>query len=115
MPQSTPFALQSQLVACRSSASPRDRAPTENLFGAEQTTLSAAGFLQSHEVSASCNPGNGPDELAIEVIKASPINARGGQLLADWHSGPEHGTLPIPFYLVLCQGTDTSAPDCQAL
>ncbi len=90
------------------------RSVAGDLFGAEQTTLAAAGFTGAHEVTSVCGPELTPDELAVEVTKATAINARGGNLLADWHNNSSHGTLSIPFHIVLCQGSDTTTTDCKS-
>lgn len=89
------------------------RPSTGTFFGSEQTTLAGAGFPETAIVTSTCGEGLRPEELAVEVRKAAAGNAHGGRLLADWHSAKVHGTVPIPFYIVLCEGLDTTVAACQ--
>ncbi|WP_460626698.1 hypothetical protein [Intrasporangium mesophilum] len=81
-------------------------------FGAEPRPLSTIGFGGSATVTSDCAGRPGGAELAVELVKDHPGDARADGLLLRWHSSDADGVISIPFHIVLCHNSDLDAPAC---
>lgn len=87
---------------------------TNNMFGAEPTSLKGSGFNGTNTVTSTCNEAPHGDELAIEVSKDRAADARADGFTVHWHDAGGNGQIQVPFHVVLCQGPDETVSSCKA-
>lgn len=81
-------------------------------FGEDSVSLARSGFGGTKRVTTTCGGFADGSELAVELTKSLPENARGDGLLVRWHTAHRHGAIPMPIQIVLCEGPHENVPAC---
>jgi hypothetical protein len=79
--------------------------------GGPYGTLRDLGFGGSTMVTGQCADKQYSD-VGVQFVKPTPATARADGLVVHWHAGGRSGELHVAAHLVLCEGPDTSVPEC---
>jgi hypothetical protein len=82
------------------------------MFGEDSVSLARSDFGGTRRVTTQCGGDLDGEELAVELTKALPVNARGRGLLVRWHAAHRRGSITMPIHVVLCEGPNQDVPEC---